>query len=295
MPFACAQCGSTLGDGDRFCHICGWDAQPNQTLQSVVEQPPAPALPAPPASSSRAWAVAGVAAVALAAGDAATLVLTRGEEIAVAEDPARVQAATNDVEPAPADRELSSASPSVETPSAPYREPEGDRAGPRAITGPGYQLIVPTGSEWAVSDMRTANEGRQLSRVVTGPGEVVIRIVHTPVFEAAPNPDSVVVREPFTSNRGELRAVDAPGLSDRRVSRGPVRRVRPQRPSVRRSGDPRQRIRRGRCRDHGSPDRDQRDSAVLSAAVRPSITEDTMPTRVAAEGAIGLDDRHGGG
>jgi hypothetical protein len=80
-------------------------------------------------------------------------------------------------------------------------------AASRLITGPGYELTAPGGQDWVIGPPETGNGGRLVTRLLTGPGGAVIRIAHTPGFEAEPDPDTVVSREPFAASAPDAERV----------------------------------------------------------------------------------------
>jgi hypothetical protein len=135
-----------------------------------------------------------LAILAAAGGGIATALIVRGNTDA-ANPTAREQSSVEDDGRLATDRASEDAaadSPTDDTTTS-------GAAASRLITGPGYELTAPRGSDWVIGPPESGNEGRLLTRLLTGPGGAVIRIVHTPGSEAEPDPATVVSREPFAA------------------------------------------------------------------------------------------------
>lgn len=201
MPTNCFHCHSPVGADHRFCRVCGSDTR------ATPAQPPAAPSPCDPTggdqlSSLRPWLFAGAVLAILAAsgGGIATALIVRGDSDAV--DRPAFEDSTIEEDDRLGTDSRASADPE-ESEGAAVAPTSADTTTPgegaRLIAGPGYEFNTPGGADWVVGPPETGNEGRQLTRLLTGPGGAVIRIVHTPAFEAAPNPDTVVSREPFVA------------------------------------------------------------------------------------------------
>lgn len=166
--------------------------------------PPPPQHAAPtPSAGGRRWVpiVAVIAVLTLAgAGVAAAVVLRPDDDPPAAAETTEPEARTVTV---PGET-VTTVVTDTRTDAAPDTDDDVvDDAPPpstgRTVAGPGYVMTVPRGTGWTVGAARTGNGGRQLLRRIVGPGGIVIRIVHTPDFEAKPGSDFVVASEPIAT------------------------------------------------------------------------------------------------
>lgn len=201
MPPTCTNCGARLAAEDRFCQICGLDTQGATPPQPVI------ASPTPPTSTSsgprpRLWLLAAFAAAMLSAvgGSLAAYLLTRDDRTETYAPSAQAGASYYDEFPTDSPRDDSE--PAPERASGEETTPERAASAPATelLSEPGYEIRVPVGAGWSVGDTVVENEGRRFSRTITGPDGAVVRIVHTPGFDAAPDPDTVVARSNFPSS-----------------------------------------------------------------------------------------------